>query len=59
MEDWRTLLCSSESELTLAGAYLNSGLVWFSPKEARSLNLSVDLRPHFEGEVDLAGEVVA
>ena len=35
------------------------GLVWFSFKEARSLKLSADLRPHFDGKVDLAGEVVA
>ena len=30
-----------------------------SSSEAKSLNVNADLRSHFEGEVDLAGEVVA
>ena len=41
------------------GSLPKFGLVWFSPKEARSLKLNADLRPHFEGEVDLAGKVIA
>jgi len=41
------------------GSLPKFGLVWFSSKEAKSFNLNADLRSHFEGEVDLAGEVVA
>jgi len=41
------------------GSLPKFGLVWFLPKEAKSFNLNADLRSHFEGEVDLAGEVVA